>query len=66
MPYRPEIQPPPQIPLDPALELWLRRTTDTLSTYLVKDRTLGEGVIYDEVDNLTLDWAYIFLNTRGP
>ena len=63
MSYRPELQPPPPTGNE-AFDLWMKRTVETIQQYMKKDRQLSEGLVYDEVDNPTIDLAYMFLRAR--
>lgn len=62
MAYSPSIQPPPQIPEDPDLYLWVKRLHETLSEYMVKDRILGRGIAYDVADRPQVTYTHIFLH----
>lgn len=62
MAYRPEIQPPPNIPDNPELYQWLVRLHDTLSFYIVKDRQNGRGLEYDELDQQEVTYEWMFLH----
>ena len=58
MAYKPTIQPPPTTG-NQDFDLWLKRAIETIQEYMVKDRQLGEGLVYDELDNPAIDTGFL-------
>lgn len=67
MSYLPQLQPPPQLsPEQAELNLWLKRTYDTLNEFIVKERINGWGLIFDEIDNRSISYSHVFFHSKGP
>lgn len=62
MSYRPQIQPPPPIGVED-FDLWMKRTIETVTEYLVKDRKNGRGLSYDSNDNQQISYRHMFLRS---
>lgn len=58
MAYKPTIQPPPPTG-NQEFDLWMKRTAETVQQFMVKSRQLGEGLVYDELDNPTIDLGFL-------